>query len=169
MQTLRLSCYVQSLIVMKVLLFQLNSQNMILTASDAIESVQLGDNEEEALNEVSHWISFPDHLLFASVLNGISQITLNHNESKLAFTMDTGVVGVVDLITKKSSRMRVQHANVSPCIMIHVARLDELYRLAGLLNSSLIDRTKSLVVATIVPYFTLISCKAAYFHGLTSV
>lgn len=51
------------------------------------------------------------------MLNGISKIALNHNQSKLAYTMDNGVVGVMDLTTKKASRMKVKHGNVSLSIV----------------------------------------------------
>jgi hypothetical protein len=37
----------------KAILFQLDSPKMILTLVDAIETLELGENEEEALNEVS--------------------------------------------------------------------------------------------------------------------
>jgi len=40
------------------------------------------------------------------------QVTLNHNRTKLAYTTDSGVVGVVDLSTKKSTTMKVKHANI---------------------------------------------------------
>lgn len=45
---------------------------------------------------------------------------LNNNQSKLAFTMDTGVVGVVDLASKKAARMKVKHTNVSSVIVCAV-------------------------------------------------
>ena len=86
---------------------------MILALSDAVETLQLGENEEEeALNEVSHLCSVPALVI---MVNGISQISVNHNKTKLAYTMDSGVVGIVDLSTKISSRMKVKHANVSLC------------------------------------------------------
>jgi len=86
---------------------------MILSLSDAVETLQLGDNEEEeALNEVSHLCSVQ---ALVNMVNGISQISVNHNKTKLAYTMDSGVVGIVDLSTKISSRMKVKHANVSLC------------------------------------------------------
>ena len=47
-----------------------------------------------------------------SVLSGISQIALNINKSHLAFSMDSGVVGVVDLSTKTISRMKTKHESV---------------------------------------------------------
>jgi hypothetical protein len=53
-------------------------------------------------------------IISANVLSAISQITISHNKSKLAYTTDSGVVGVVDLATKHPTKMRVKHANVSP-------------------------------------------------------
>ena len=41
------------LILLKVLLFQFDSPKTILTLSDVTETLELGNNEEEALNEVS--------------------------------------------------------------------------------------------------------------------
>jgi hypothetical protein len=43
-----------SLIVLEALLFRFDSPKMILALSDATESLELGENEEEALNEVIH-------------------------------------------------------------------------------------------------------------------
>lgn len=47
-----------------------------------------------------------------SMLSGISQIALNINKSHLAFSMDSGVVGVVDLSTKTITRMKTKHESV---------------------------------------------------------
>jgi len=44
----------QPLMASKALLFRFDSPKMILTLNDATETLQLGDSEEEALNEVSH-------------------------------------------------------------------------------------------------------------------
>jgi hypothetical protein len=78
--------------------------------------------------------------------------------------MDTGVVGIVDLTTKKSSRMKVNHTNVSPHVIFISLISNKLRRLAGLLNLFLIGLAKYLAADTTAPSFTLISYKAAYFR-----
>jgi hypothetical protein len=78
--------------------------------------------------------------------------------------MDTGVVGIVDLATKKSSKMKMKHANVSACpVSIAFAFIDPT-RLDGLSNLSLTDLVKFSAVDTTVPSSTLISCKVVYFR-----
>ncbi|KZP12563.1 WD40 repeat-like protein [Athelia psychrophila] len=78
----------------QALLFSLDNTAMILTQEDAVHTIPLGDHAEDALNS----------------------ITLNHNASKLAWTSDEGVVGVLDLLTLKSTRMRVKHSNIGGCV-----------------------------------------------------
>jgi hypothetical protein len=89
--------------------FQMDTSKMIQIADNAILSMDLADSEEETLNEVRVTI-----IIYArnGVLSGISQIALNVNKSHLAFSMDSGVVGVVDLSTKAVSRMKTKHESV---------------------------------------------------------
>jgi hypothetical protein len=130
----------RSLIVFKVLLFRFDSPKMILVLNDAVETLKLGENEEEeALNEVSHLFSVPTIVI---MVNGISQISVNHNKTKLAYTMDSGVVGIVDLSTKISSRMKVKHANVSPYIVYIALTFIQPNRSDGLSNLSPTDLAK---------------------------
>ncbi|KAF7985125.1 hypothetical protein HWV62_9043 [Athelia sp. TMB] len=68
----------------------LDSPAMILGPHDASQTIALGDHAEDVLNSIA----------------------LNHNASKVAWTSDEGNVGVLDLVTLKSTRMRVKHANV---------------------------------------------------------
>jgi hypothetical protein len=42
------------------------------------------------------------------------QISVSEDQKTLAFTMDSGGVGVVDLATKSVRRMKMQHNSVSP-------------------------------------------------------
>jgi len=42
----------------------------------------------------------------------ISQLSRNQRNSQLAFCLDSGTVGVVDLSTKQVTRMRTGHGNV---------------------------------------------------------
>jgi hypothetical protein len=86
----------------------MDTSKMIQIADNAILSMDLADSEEETLNEVRVIIIYARN----GVLSGISQIALNVNKSHLAFSMDSGVVGVVDLSTKAVSRMKTKHESV---------------------------------------------------------
>jgi len=85
----------------------MDTPKMIQTADDAILTVDLAESEKDTLNEV-RVIDYMHH----GVLSGISQITLNINKSHLAFSMDSGVVGIVDLSTMAISRMKTKHESV---------------------------------------------------------
>lgn len=98
------------------------------------------------------------------MVNGISQISVNHNKTKLAYTMDSGVVGIVDLSTKTSSRMKVKHANVSPQILYVTLTFIQRNRSDGLSNLSPTDLAKYSAADTTVPSFILMSCKVVYSH-----
>lgn len=76
----------------RVMKFQMDSPKMIQTTEDAVVSVDL---TEEGQND--------------DVLN---EIALNSSKSHLAFSMDSGVVGVVDLASKVISRMKTKHESV---------------------------------------------------------
>lgn len=77
-------------------------------AEDGIFSVNLTDSEDDTLNEVRTAISY----IYNGVLSGFSQIALNINKTHLAFSMDSGIVGVIDLSTKEISRMKIRHESV---------------------------------------------------------
>lgn len=54
----------------------------------------------------------------AIVFNGISQLALNSNKTHLAFSMDSGVVGVIDLSNNDIIKMKTNHTSVCyllPC------------------------------------------------------
>jgi hypothetical protein len=89
--------------------FQMDTPKVIQVADDAILTLGLAESEEDTLNEVrvSAILYMPN-----CVFSGISQIALNINKSHLAFSMDSGVVGVVDLSTKAISRMKTKHESV---------------------------------------------------------
>lgn len=82
---------------------------IIQVPEDAILTMELAESEEETLNEVRVTTIIWIH---NGVLSGISQIALNINKSHLAFSMDSGVVGVVDLSTNTISRMKTKHESV---------------------------------------------------------
>lgn len=81
---------------------------MIQTADDALSVIELAESEEDILNEVR--ALFRDNAIFGPIV--ISQLSMNVNKSHLAFSMDSGVVGVVDLSTKSVSRMKTKHESV---------------------------------------------------------
>jgi hypothetical protein len=92
----------------------MDTSKMIQTAGDAISSMELAESEEETLNEVRVIIII---CIRSGALSGISQIALNVNKSHLAFSMDSGIVGVVDLSTMAVSRMKTKHQSV--CTTFH--------------------------------------------------
>ncbi|KAH8827009.1 WD40 repeat-like protein [Flagelloscypha sp. PMI_526] len=74
----------------KLYCFSLNSDRMILDAGDAKHAIELCDDEEDILNELD----------------------LNGKESMLAFSTDSGLVGVVEISTLKSSKMKSKHESI---------------------------------------------------------
>ena len=52
------------------------------------------------------------HLYTFCALNVFSQLSLNSNKSHLAFSMDSGAVGVVNLGTKEVVKMKTGHESV---------------------------------------------------------
>ncbi|KAF8163623.1 WD40-repeat-containing domain protein [Crassisporium funariophilum] len=74
----------------KISKFQMESTKMILSQEDASIALEVGEGEEEILNELA----------------------LNADKSHLAFTMDSGVVGVVDLSNNSVIRMETKHDSV---------------------------------------------------------
>ncbi|KAK7054664.1 hypothetical protein VNI00_003127 [Paramarasmius palmivorus] len=76
----------------KIYLFQMDSPKMIMTPEDAISTIQICDEEETE-----------------DVLN---EITLDTGKKYLAFSTDSGVVGVVDVTTKEVTKMKSKHENI---------------------------------------------------------
>ncbi|KAH9005105.1 WD40-repeat-containing domain protein [Lactarius hatsudake] len=73
-----------------VKLFNLNTRELIQSSKNALVTVQLGDNKGDAVNGIS----------------------VSENQKSLAFTLDSGVVGVVDLLTNSVRRMKTQHTSI---------------------------------------------------------
>ncbi|KAJ7905683.1 WD40-repeat-containing domain protein [Mycena olivaceomarginata] len=69
--------------------FQMDLEKLVLTAPDATACIELCD-EEDVLNELA----------------------LNPSKSHLAFSTDSGAVGVVDLSTKTITRMKTGHSSI---------------------------------------------------------
>ncbi|KAF5386665.1 hypothetical protein D9615_001565 [Tricholomella constricta] len=76
----------------RVIKLQMDSPKMIQAVDDALLVVDLTEEgqEDDVLNELA----------------------LNTNKTHLAFSMDSGVVGVVDLATKVVSRMKTKHESL---------------------------------------------------------
>ncbi|KAF7323190.1 hypothetical protein HMN09_00099500 [Mycena chlorophos] len=68
--------------------FSTASQKLVQTVSDAIASLVLGEDEEDVLNELAL------------------------SKTHLAFSTDSGTVGVVDLSTNAVSRMKTRHTSI---------------------------------------------------------
>ncbi|KAG5642878.1 hypothetical protein DXG03_001920 [Asterophora parasitica] len=76
----------------RVLKFQMDSPKMIQSVEDALVDVDLTEEgqEDDILNELA----------------------LNTSKTHIAFSMDSGTVGVVDIATKVLSRMKSKHESV---------------------------------------------------------
>ncbi|KAH9048141.1 WD40-repeat-containing domain protein [Lactarius hengduanensis] len=73
-----------------VKLFNLNARELIQSSENALVTVQLGENDGDAVNGIS----------------------VSENQKSLAFSLDSGVVGVVDLLTNSVRRMKTQHTSI---------------------------------------------------------
>lgn len=81
---------------------------MIQTLEDATFTIELGESDEDILNEVRALIC----ILSRNFLKGLSKLALNINKTHLAFSTDSGTVGVLDLSTNVVSRMKTKHESV---------------------------------------------------------
>ncbi|KAJ6630598.1 WD40-repeat-containing domain protein [Mycena sp. CBHHK59/15] len=70
--------------------FQMDSPKLVQTIADAITTLELSEDDEDILNELA----------------------LNTSKTHLAFSTDSGSVGVVDLSTKIISRMKTKHSSI---------------------------------------------------------
>ncbi|PPQ87974.1 hypothetical protein CVT25_001053 [Psilocybe cyanescens] len=84
--------------------FKFESDNMIQTLEDALVSVKVGESDVDILNELA----------------------LNANKSHLAFTMDSGFVGVLDLSNHSITRMEAKHDSVCGSVKFVPGRPREL-------------------------------------------
>lgn len=83
---------------------------MIQDLSDAEITIEITDSKTDVLNEVRMlcFCSFS----FMFWLISISKLALSANKGHLAFSLDTGVVGVVDLSNNVVTKMQDKHENV---------------------------------------------------------
>lgn len=94
--------------------FTMDTEKMILAKADATLSLELGADNDDVLNELS----------------------LNKKNSQLAFCLDSGTVGVVDLSTKQVTRMRTSHDNICGTVKFIPDRPSEI--VSGGYDSSLL-------------------------------
>ncbi|KAG1729018.1 WD40-repeat-containing domain protein [Suillus lakei] len=94
--------------------FTMDTEKVILAKADATLTLELGADNDDVLNELS----------------------LNQKNSQLAFCLDSGTVGVVDLSTKQVARMKTSHDNICGTVKFIPDRPSEL--VSGGYDSSLL-------------------------------
>ncbi|KAH9952115.1 hypothetical protein B0H21DRAFT_817842 [Amylocystis lapponica] len=77
----------------RAFLFRLASPQLIQSLEDALDVLDLGEDDEDALNERS-------------------QLSMNDNARHLAFSTDAGAVGTVELSTKHVAQMKTRHSSI---------------------------------------------------------
>lgn len=97
-----------------VVAFTMDTDKMILTMSDAHLKLEVGSGDDDAVNE----------------------LTMNKNGSQVAFCLDSGVVGVINLCNNEVSRMRNGHGTVCGSVRFVPNRPGEL--VSGGYNSTLL-------------------------------
>ncbi|PPQ63258.1 hypothetical protein CVT24_006783 [Panaeolus cyanescens] len=80
---------------------------MIQSPENALETIDVGE-ESDVLNEVSTIIL----LISGSRLNRFSKLSLNADKTHIAFSTDSGLVGIVDIATKNVSIMETKHESI---------------------------------------------------------
>ncbi|KAN0123897.1 WD40-repeat-containing domain protein [Russula decolorans] len=86
-----------------VKLFNLDTPQLVQSNVNALTVINIGENEGDA-----------------------NEISVSENQKTLAFAMDSGIVGVVDLTTKSIRRMKTQHNSVSATVRFIPDRPSEL-------------------------------------------
>ncbi|KAL6305311.1 WD40 repeat-like protein [Sparassis latifolia] len=88
----------------RALLFAVKSPQLILSEEDAMSILELGEDDEDVLNE----------------------LCLSDNGKYMAFASDAGSVGVVELSTKRISRMKSRHDSICGAVKFVPNRPSEL-------------------------------------------
>ena len=86
----------------------MESTKMILNLEDALVTINVGETKEDILNEVS-----VDFFSLKHKLDCISKLALNASKSHIAFGMDSGIVGVIDLSNNSITKLESKHDSVS--------------------------------------------------------
>ncbi|TFK42297.1 WD40-repeat-containing domain protein [Crucibulum laeve] len=84
--------------------FQMDSSKMIQMREDAVSTIEVGESDEDILNELA----------------------INTNKSHLAFSTDSGTVGVIDLLNNAVSTMKVKHESVCGSVKFIPERAREI-------------------------------------------
>ncbi|EIW60133.1 WD40 repeat-like protein [Trametes versicolor FP-101664 SS1] len=98
----------------KAICLPVDSPKMIMSIEDATAILEVGEDEEDVLNELS----------------------LSENGKQLAFGSDSGSIGVIELSSQKITRMRATHTTVCGCVKFVPDRPNEL--LSGGYDSALL-------------------------------
>jgi hypothetical protein len=98
------------------------------------------------------------------------QIAVSFNGQTLAFSTDSGSVGVVELVSRRVRRMKTRHTNVRlfPFPLRSLVACTP-FRSAEVSVLSLIDTPSSSLEAMILPSYTSTSLSVTFRHGKTSV
>lgn len=128
------------MLVEKISKFQLSTDKMIQNTDDAVSSIDLGESPDVVLNEVGA-ISF----LCEITLIRSSKLALSSDKSHLAFGLDSGEVGVMELSSETIIRMGDKHSSVSWLNFVLDAGKLTLFRSADVSNSFQIAHANSSV------------------------
>ncbi|KAI0362404.1 WD40 repeat-like protein [Trametes cingulata] len=93
----------------KLFSFPADSQKMIMTAEDATCVLEVGEDNDDVLNEAS-----------------TAMLCLSDHGKLLAFGSDSGAVGTIDVSSKQISRMKTRHTTVCGCVKFIPDRPGEL-------------------------------------------
>ncbi|OCH93408.1 WD40 repeat-like protein [Obba rivulosa] len=84
--------------------FHLNTHKLVLSAEDAISRIELGEDDEDVLNE----------------------LRLSDNGKYIAFSTDAGTAGIVELSTQQISRMKTRHTSICATVRFIPGRPSEI-------------------------------------------
>ncbi|VDB82906.1 unnamed protein product [Peniophora sp. CBMAI 1063] len=88
----------------QAILFDYQAEKLVLTRSDALDTIVLSEDEDDVLNEIA----------------------VNSTGKTLAFSTDSGAVGVVDLASRRVRRMKTRHSNICGSVSFIPGRHNEL-------------------------------------------
>lgn len=92
----------------RISLFRLDSPKLIQSPEDALSTINIGNPEA------------------ASEIDTLNELSLSSNKSHLAFSMDSGAVGVVNLATEEVVKMKTGHESVCGSVKCVPGRPQEL-------------------------------------------
>ncbi|KAJ2929583.1 hypothetical protein H1R20_g7512, partial [Candolleomyces eurysporus] len=94
--------------------FKLDSSKMIQTLEDALGTISVGETEDDLVNQVCN---IP-HLEF--------KLSLNGNKSHLAFGLDSGIIGIIDLTSGSLTKLKQKHDSICSSVQFIGDRAKEL-------------------------------------------